>query len=67
MLGESVVTFDDAAAAQKALANYVEQWERCANTRFSWTIDLSSDLLNRDPTDSLESTVGEPDPSNEGR
>jgi hypothetical protein len=36
MLGESVVTFDDAAAAQRALANYVEQWRRCANTQFTW-------------------------------
>jgi hypothetical protein len=36
MLGESVVTFDDAAAAQKALANYVDQWRRCADTRFTW-------------------------------
>ena len=38
VLGESVVTFDDAAAAQKALANYVEQWRRCADTRFTWKI-----------------------------
>jgi eukaryotic-like serine/threonine-protein kinase len=36
MLGESVVTFDDAAAAQKALAHYVEQWRRCANKQFTW-------------------------------
>ena len=36
MLGESVVTFDTAAAAQKALANYVEQRRRCANTQFTW-------------------------------
>jgi hypothetical protein len=36
ILGESVVTFDDAAAAQKALANYVDKWRRCANTRFTW-------------------------------
>jgi hypothetical protein len=36
MLGESVVTFDSAAAAQRALANYVEQWRRCANTQFVW-------------------------------
>jgi hypothetical protein len=33
-----VVTFDDAAAAQKALANYVEQWRRCADTRFTWKV-----------------------------
>jgi hypothetical protein len=38
VLGESVVTFDTAAAAQKALANYVEQWRRCANTRFTWKV-----------------------------
>jgi hypothetical protein len=38
VLGESVVTFDDAAAAQKALANYVEQWRRCADTRFTWKV-----------------------------
>ncbi len=36
MLGEAVVTFDDAAAAQRALTEYVEQWRRCANTRFTW-------------------------------
>jgi hypothetical protein len=36
MLGESVVTFDDAAAAKKALAHYVEQWRRCANKQFTW-------------------------------
>lgn len=36
MLGESVVTFDSAAAAQRALANYVEQWRRCANKQFVW-------------------------------
>lgn len=36
MLGESVVTFDTAEAAQRALANYVEQWRRCANTQFVW-------------------------------
>ncbi len=36
MLGESVVTFDNAAAARKALANYVEQWRRCADTLFTW-------------------------------
>ncbi len=38
VLGESVVTFDDAAAAQKALANYVEQWRRCADKRFTWKV-----------------------------
>jgi hypothetical protein len=38
MLGESVVTFDDAAAAKKALAHYVEQWRRCANKQFTWKI-----------------------------
>ena len=38
MLGESVVTFDDAAAAQKALTHYVEQWRRCANKQFTWKI-----------------------------
>ena len=36
MLGESVVTFDTAEAAKKALAKYVEQWRRCANTQFTW-------------------------------
>ena len=36
MLGESVVTFDTAEAAQRALANYIEQWRRCANTQFVW-------------------------------
>jgi hypothetical protein len=36
MLGESVVTFDNAEAAKKALAKYVEQWRRCANTQFTW-------------------------------
>lgn len=38
MLGESVVTFETAAAAKKALAKYVEQWRRCANTRFTWKL-----------------------------
>ena len=36
LLGESVVTFDTAEAAKKALAKYVEQWRRCANTQFTW-------------------------------
>lgn len=36
-VGESVAIFDDAAAAQKALANYIEGWRRCAGTRGTWT------------------------------
>jgi len=37
-VGESVAIFDDAAAAQKALANYVEYWRRCGGTQGVWTI-----------------------------
>jgi hypothetical protein len=36
MLGESVVTFDSPEAAKRALAKYLEQWRRCANTPFTW-------------------------------
>jgi eukaryotic-like serine/threonine-protein kinase len=32
-VGQSVAIFDTAADAQKALANYVEYWRRCANTQ----------------------------------
>jgi eukaryotic-like serine/threonine-protein kinase len=38
MLGESVALFDTAAAAQTALANYLEQWRRCAGKQFTWTV-----------------------------
>lgn len=31
-VGQSVAIFDDAAAAQRALANYIDDWRRCANT-----------------------------------
>jgi hypothetical protein len=37
-VGESVAIFDTPAAAQKALANYVEYWRRCGNTQGVWTI-----------------------------
>ncbi len=36
MLGEALVTFETPAAAQRALARYVETWQRCADTRFTW-------------------------------
>jgi eukaryotic-like serine/threonine-protein kinase len=37
-VGQSVAIFHNAAAAQKALANYVEYWRRCGNTQGVWTI-----------------------------
>jgi hypothetical protein len=33
---QGVATFDDDAAAQKALAGYVAQWTRCAGTTLNW-------------------------------
>lgn len=35
---QSVTQFDDAAAAQKALAGYVDSWRRCANTQLTLTV-----------------------------
>jgi eukaryotic-like serine/threonine-protein kinase len=34
---QAVTIFDDAAAAQKALSNYIELWQRCAGQRLMWT------------------------------
>ncbi|HEX7824056.1 MAG TPA: sensor domain-containing protein [Mycobacterium sp.] len=33
---QAVAIFDDAAAAQKALAGYLAQWTRCAGTTLNW-------------------------------
>jgi hypothetical protein len=34
---EAVAIFDDAPAAQKALAGYIERWQQCANKRLQWS------------------------------
>jgi eukaryotic-like serine/threonine-protein kinase len=34
---EAVAIFDDAPAAEKALANYIERWRQCANQRLQWS------------------------------
>lgn len=35
-VAQGLATFDDAAAAQKALANYIELWRKCAGRTFNW-------------------------------
>jgi hypothetical protein len=37
-IGQAAVRFDDAAAAQKALASYIDQWRRCAGKTTQWTL-----------------------------
>lgn len=37
-IGQAAVRFDDAAAAQKALAGYIDLWRRCAGKTTQWTL-----------------------------